>query len=146
MMRAALARGMRRLDAALSNDLLKDNDETENPFGARTKSAEEISRKVRKVRKVLKENCPARALGRARFAGVPPAFAVRRTKRSKCAKQNDEAGNILGWRPPLGAFAGTRKNSFAAPPLRPAGSRTAVRRRNLQTRKTLKGMKRTKGL
>ncbi len=51
MMRAALARGMRRLDAALSNDLLKDNDETENPFGARTKSAEESHAKFAKSAK-----------------------------------------------------------------------------------------------
>ncbi|MBR6435949.1 MAG: hypothetical protein IKS45_05530 [Thermoguttaceae bacterium] len=48
-----MRRGLRRLDAALSNELLKSFDVTRNLFGSRAKLAKEASRKVRKVRKVI---------------------------------------------------------------------------------------------
>ena len=41
----------------------------------------------------------------------------------KCAYPTDEAENLHGWRPSLGAFAGTRKIINAEQPHRPAGSR-----------------------
>ena len=48
----------------LSSKCAYQNDEAENHSGSRTKSAEEISREVRKVREVLKELLSVRAVVR----------------------------------------------------------------------------------
>ena len=77
------ARGVRRLDAALSKDPLKNCDATENASGSLTQSAEDnFSRKGRKERKEMEDG-----------NGVRKANVV--TLCLKRAYQTDEAENLL---------------------------------------------------